>query len=54
MKTEKLVKFSICVRKETREMIDLESNEQNRSRSSMVDIICNENLKEKHGKKNGK
>lgn len=44
-KQSRIVKFSICVRKETRELIDKLANQENRSRSSMIDMVCNENCK---------
>lgn len=36
----RLTKFSICIRKETLELIDQKANEDNRSRSAMIDMIC--------------
>jgi len=44
-KHNRLVKFSIAIRKTTQEMIDQKANEENRSRSAMIDIICEKELK---------
>lgn len=44
-KQSRIIKFSISIRKETRELLDQRANEENRSRSSMIDIICNQELK---------
>jgi len=40
----RLTKFSICIRKETLELIDQKANEDNRSRSAMIDMICHSTL----------
>lgn len=34
----RLVKFSIAIRKETRTLIDKLANQENRSRSAMIDV----------------
>lgn len=39
-KPSRLVKFSISIRKDTRTLIDKLANQENRSRSSMIDIAC--------------
>lgn len=45
MKKSRIVKFSISIRKETQELLDQKANEDNRSRSAMIDTICWEALK---------
>lgn len=47
-KPQRLVKFSISIRKETRSLIDQLANENNRSRSCMIDMICAEYCKKKN------
>lgn len=37
-KQSRIVKFSISIRKETRTLIDKIANQENRSRSSMIDV----------------
>lgn len=44
-KQSRLVKFSIAIRKETLALIDQKANEENRSRSAMIDVICSKELK---------
>lgn len=44
-KQSRIVKFSICIRKETRALIDKLANQENRSRSSMIDVICYDTCK---------
>lgn len=39
-KISRLVRFGITIRKETMELVDKMANEQNRSRSSMIDVLC--------------
>lgn len=38
----RLVKFSIAIRKETRTLIDKLANQENRSRSAMIDVGMSE------------
>jgi len=45
MKKSRIVKFSISIRKDTQALIDQKANEENRSRSAMIDMICSEALK---------
>lgn len=44
---KRIVKFSISIRQETRQLLDQLANEENRSRSSMIDTICNDYIKRK-------
>jgi len=37
-KEGRIVKFSICIKKETRTLIDKLANQENRSRSAMIDV----------------
>lgn len=50
-KPTRLVKFSISIRKETRQLIDQLANEKNRSRSCMIDVICSEYCKKNKTRK---
>lgn len=44
-KQSRIVKFSICIRKETQALLDKLANQENRSRSSMIDVLCFDNGK---------
>jgi len=41
-KFTRLIKFSISIRKETQTLIDKLANQENRSRSSMIDVVMND------------
>lgn len=49
-KLERLVKFSISMRKETQQLVDQIANDNNRSRSCMIDMICMEYFDKKKEK----
>lgn len=48
---KRIVKFSVSIRQETQLLIDQIANDENRSRSSMIDIICNDFCKKKRKSK---
>lgn len=51
-KETRLVRFTVAVRKNTRTNIDKMANQENRSRSAMVDVACEDycikNLKQEN------
>lgn len=47
---KRLIKFSISIRQETRQLVDVIANDENRSRSSMIDLIIHEYCKKKQKK----
>lgn len=44
-KQSRIVKFSISIRKDTRTLIDKLANQENRSRSAMIDVVCTDACK---------
>lgn len=51
-KKSRLVKFTIAIRRTTLTLIDIKANEENRSRSNLIDIICEKNLINNSSKNN--